>query len=61
MKHKNTKINIGGMFRCCIESINKYYGEIDVNDGDRIICTNCRAEFSLRNGEWFYVSQLNEE
>ena len=38
MKHKDTRINIGGMLRCCIQTLNEMDLESDVYDGQVVDC-----------------------
>jgi len=38
MKIKDTQINMGGLFRCCIDSWNSMDPETEVNEGDTFDC-----------------------
>lgn len=46
-------VNIGGLMRCCIESIRAYemYETIDC-DGTVVHCVACKDSAIIRNGKW---------
>jgi hypothetical protein len=62
MKIKDTKLNIGGAFRCCLESFDTYIEQQDAdheyNEGDIIPCKWCQvydpetSGLILHNGTW---------
>jgi len=48
MKHQ---IYPGGMFRCCIKTLEERDDSKD-NNGKVVVCPHCNAELILKDGHW---------
>ena len=57
MKYKDTKINLGGLLRCCIESIRRLTDENPEGDAPASLtvrCAHCIGTVRLKDGAWSY-------
>lgn len=62
MKLKEIKINIGGLMRCCLTTIEELPGDYDFEDGIVIDCKyekKGNSNIKLENGVWKYNSRYD--
>jgi len=55
MKHKDTRINTGGMFRCCVDTLNTIDLDTEFEDGTVLDCKHEKEgnqALILENGIW---------
>lgn len=61
MKLNETGINYGGLFRCCIGSLDDWVVEqgdnADVADGTRVPCRHCGSGVILAGATWRWDSE----
>ena len=58
------KVNMSGMFRCCVQSLTDKAnnGDIsDIKDGDSISCTYCRDILTFHNKTWKWIVEDNQK
>ena len=52
MKIEDTRIQIGGVYRCCLESVAADLKEVEI--GDKAECEHCKQGFTLIDGAGKY-------
>jgi len=59
MKLSDTRIPLGGVLRCCLETVAVEYENTDIEIGDKSKCTMCGELFTLVNDpSWDYPKWL---
>lgn len=51
MKMEETKINIGGLLRCCLQNFQEQDSK-EVNENDIITCKYCGEDIILKGNIW---------
>lgn len=52
MKLKDTRIRIGGLMRCCLETIYQLPPDTDYTEGIVVPCKHCSSSVILEDGKW---------
>ena len=63
MKFKDTRVNQGGLMRCCLQSLGESYEDDDeVQDGDHVACKygKMHTRMILDGDTWRWWSECNE-
>jgi len=63
MKHGNTRINIGGMLRCCVATLNEMDLDTEVENGQTLDCKyekENNQSMILEDGIWKWNESSSE-